>query len=119
MTMQQGRATIEVKVEQAGPAHIARVVGEAGLSNVDELSRQLAKISASRPTILVFDMSGLTFICSLAIGSFMELYRGVKNNGGQVRFAAMTGPVETVFQKANLHHLFGSYKTTNEALGLS
>lgn len=117
MAANQGAATIEVTLEAAGPAYIARVVGEAGLSNVDELSRQLLKVSALHPTVIVFDMSGLTFICSLAIGSFMELYRGVKNNGGQIRFAAMTGPVETVFQKANLHHLFGSYKSTDEAWG--
>src|ERR1035441_4794014 len=51
---------------------IVRIVGEAGIDNISTLEGELLKISALRPPLVVFDLSGLDFIASLGMGALMS-----------------------------------------------
>lgn len=114
--MPEQEVTIQVDVKRQQNGTVARVTGPASLINVDELSRSLLKLSAHHPKLVVFDMSGCTFICSLAIGSFVEFSRGLKSHNGEVRFAGLNQSNEAVFRKLNLQHVFALHRTTDEAL---
>ena len=74
---------------------IVRVVGEAGISNVAVLERELTKILVLRPPLVVFDLSGLDFIASLGMGALMSFRQGLVRNGGMVRVAAAQPAVLT------------------------
>jgi anti-anti-sigma factor len=96
---------------------VVQLVGPASLVNVEALAHQLMKLSAKRPSLVVFDMSECPFICSLAIGTILEFHRGMKDHHGEVRFAGLNDMNAVVFRKLNLHQMFTICATADEALG--
>ena len=95
---------------------IVRIVGEAGIDNVSTLEGELLKISALRPPLVVFDLSGLDFIASLGMGALMSFRQGVVRNGGTVRVAAAQPAVLDAFKRACLNALFNTCNSVDEAL---
>ena len=65
--------------------------GSADVSGSEELDRKLTVLSAQRPKVLIFDLSQLKFISSLAIGSLLRFTRGLTQTGGQIGLGAVRG----------------------------
>lgn len=105
----RGVPRVEVSIKETPAEVIVLVIGEVGLGQVDELAAALLWLSARRPKLLTLDLSGLTFISSLAMGVLVSLRRGVVRAGGRVRLAAtLQGPVREALVRADLFALFKS-----------
>jgi anti-anti-sigma factor len=91
---------IEVALFEGAEELVVRLTGEAGVRQASDLEAALLRISARRPRLVTLDLSGLNFICCLAMGSLAAYRRGAVRAGSRVRMAA-TLP-ESVRQA--LHH---------------
>ncbi len=107
---------LHVHSEQRLSSLIITVTGDAGIGNVGKLETELTRLSALRPALVVFDLSGLDFIASLGMGALMAFRRGVARNGGIVRLAAAKPVVLDAFKHAALNALFDACDTVDEAL---
>jgi anti-anti-sigma factor len=85
---------------------ITRLVGEAGVANLDDMERQLNRIQAMKPPLLVIDCSGLTLIASIGMGALVSLNSTVNRAGGVMRLAGVNEQVFTALQRAKLHEVF-------------
>jgi anti-anti-sigma factor len=95
---------------------IVRLTGEAGIRQVDELNAALLGLSAYRPTSVLLDLSGLSFLSSLAMGVLVSFRRGIVRAGGQVRLApAPQEPVREALDRAGLLALFHSPESRTDA----
>jgi len=102
MPLQQ---TLFTEIEVQPQATIVRLKGEARLL-VDNLERDLARAMLSRPSLVVLDMSQLSFCSSLGMGAMVSFRRGLIHHGGRVVLCALQPLVLESFQRARLHDLF-------------
>ncbi|HKB38358.1 MAG TPA: STAS domain-containing protein, partial [Gemmataceae bacterium] len=79
---------IEVAVTEAPGEVVVRVAGKGCVGQADALAAGLLGLSARRPALVTLDLSGLSFISSLAMGTLVSFHRGVVRAGGRVRLAA-------------------------------
>ena len=64
----------------------------------------------------VLDMGQVTFIDSSGLGVLVGLNRQLMRSGGELRLAALTRAVATVFELTRLHRFFEIYDTVEEAV---
>jgi anti-anti-sigma factor len=91
-----------VKIDERPEGIVVRIAGDAGLQSVDVLQAHLNRLAAKRDPLVVFDLSELRFISSLAMGTLMEFSRGMARNGCSVRLAALQPLVFKALQHARL-----------------
>lgn len=96
-------------------ATIARLSGAADLNGSAELDRKLLGLSAQRPKVLIFDLSGLTFISSLAMGSLINVAHGISKHGGRVAIAGAQPLVAEALRRIRLEAMMPMYGTVEEA----
>ena len=93
---------MQIRVEELPEGIVVRIAGDAGLQSIDVLQTQLNRLMAKRAPVVVFDLSELRFVSSLALGAFVEFNRGMNRNGCSVRLAAVQPLVFKTFQHAML-----------------
>lgn len=64
---------------------------------------------------LVVDFGGLSYISSAGLGVFMVFIERVRTKGGDIKLAAMTEKVYSVFDLLGFPVLFNIYATVDEA----
>ncbi|MFI5378739.1 MAG: STAS domain-containing protein [Tepidisphaerales bacterium] len=77
-----------VEIQQTDDAVVVRLGGDFGQPEADILDQQLPPLAEKKPRVVVFDLSRVTLMASVALGSIMALNRTVRKNGGKVRLAA-------------------------------
>jgi len=111
-------AGLDVQIEERGETIIARFNGEASLDTAEDMERGLQGVYAHQPKRVVLDLSGLTFIASLAMGNLVSLHQHVVHrNGGWVKAACLDDNIHGAFKKARLDALFELTDSVEAALG--
>src|ERR1700691_2858442 len=69
--------------ESAGePYTLVEIIGEADVTNTDELRRLLDEEVSQQPHILIIDLSGLRFMDSSALHALLRVNRSMDRQGG-------------------------------------
>ena len=110
-------AGLEVESTRRGDALIVRVRGDAGMANVDVLDEALTKACAEKPLVAVLDMSQMSFISSIGMGSLVAFKRGIERCGGKMKVAALQPMVADAFKRARLTDVFEIHDTVESAIG--
>jgi anti-sigma B factor antagonist len=107
---------LEIEAEQTPRGLIARIVGELGVEEVDELDRQLHLLTVLKPNLAVLDLSRVSFISSMAIGALVRFRNQVAEGGGRVALAGMQKNVQDSFLYTGLERVFALHKSVAEAV---
>jgi anti-anti-sigma factor len=105
-TRQKPERNLEFRVERR--PHFLRVAirGEASFDQAEVLSAQLLRMPLDGSSLVVFDLAGLTFLSSLAMGALIDYRRGVGRRGVEVRLANVQARVWLALESAGLGKLF-------------
>jgi len=100
-------SSLQFTVEQRPGGLVIQLVGELGLPpHTDKLQSELVQIYRSRPKVLVFDMSRLTFVSSLGIGIFADANRTLRKNSGRLKLCCVQPKVMEVFERTRMTAIF-------------
>jgi anti-anti-sigma factor len=82
---------------QAGDVAIVRV-GETRVMYpmLSDFSETVSALIAGGARNLLIDLAPVTYVDSATIGCFMDLYRQVRNGGGQLKLSGVQKRVETM-----------------------
>jgi anti-anti-sigma factor len=80
--------------------------GEASFDQAEVISAELLRIPLDGYSLVVFDLAGLTFLSSLALGALVEYRRGLCRRGVEVRLANVPARVWLALESAGLGTLF-------------
>ena len=108
-------ASVEAEVVEIAGTPVLRLKGALRL-DAAPLERQLIRLSAGRPAVVVIDLAGLTFISSLGMGLLNHFRRGCGAYGGVVKIAAPQPAVDEVLRLCNFQQLFEFHDTVEAAL---
>lgn len=98
-----------------GACTIVRIAGEADVSTT-ELREALADQVATRPRLLVVDMTALTFIDSGATQMIIGAYQVLNRIGGTLALVRPAPGVARVLELLGIDRLIAMYGSVNEAI---
>ncbi len=98
---------------------VVTLTGNADMNAVNDLDRGMLIVSAVKPSTVIFDLSAVTFVCSLTLGSLVAVRHGVKTNGGQCILAGAVPDVEKVIVRSRLDSIFVIKPTLQDALAVT
>jgi anti-anti-sigma factor len=94
-----GRSDLRLRCRKVGDdTVVVSVAGELDVATVPQLGAYLRATTASHPTHLVLDLSGVTFLASAGVGLLMAAHDGQQGIHGQLH---LTG----VAAKRAVHHV--------------
>ena len=108
-------APFECRVTETTWGVLLRLEGEAGVRAVDRMQFILMRLVARRTPLVVVDLSGVTFLSSLAMGALVGFSRDLGRWGGRVKLAAIPPLICESLKTSRLHTLFEICATVEEA----
>lgn len=102
--------------EMAGPIAVVDLAGDIDRHSIDALERALQGLLDKGRVSLVIDCSGVTFLSSTGMGSFIKFLQGARAKGGDVRFCQMQDNALTVLTMLGLQNIFQVFETEEEAV---
>jgi anti-anti-sigma factor len=112
----QESTTLAVTISDFDGRVLVRLEGEAGIVGLEKLEVAFARVIARRAPVAVLDLSGLTFVSSLAIGQLVRLRRDLNRWNGRVKIASCPPAIREALQTAGLIDCFGFHASVQEAL---
>ncbi len=90
--------------------------GEIDLHASPILRAELQHCAAEKTPILLIDFSGVDYIDSSGLATFIEYVRDASNNHGQIALFGLKKKVRTIFDLVRLNELFTITDTSEAAL---
>jgi len=102
--------------ESAGePYTLVEIVGEADVTNTDELRRLLDEEVAHQPRTLIVDLSGLRFMDSSALHALLRVNRSMDRQGGVLALVSPQAAVAKILRLTTADRLIPVFDTVAEA----
>ena len=115
------RPPTEFCIDETEHVHGTRIVviavhGDTDMYVVDELKARLAEAIDEAPAAVVLDLSGVTFLDSMALGVLLSGLKRIDEMGGQLRVVTPHAEIRRIFEVTMLDQLFDLDSSRDEAL---
>jgi len=94
---------------------VIKVSGYLDTTTARDLETALNNLLDKGSYKIVLDLSGVTYISSAGWGIFIGEIKEIRNHGGDLKLAAMTGDVFEVFQLLEFQSILEAYPSIEEA----
>ena len=111
-----GMSLPHISRSEHGDTIVLRPVGEFDLSNLDLLRSTFLEAATPETSRIVIDLSGTTFVDSMAIGTMLGVARRANGWGGWVRLVGPRPNVRRVLHLTGLDKVFAMYDTVDQAV---
>jgi len=98
---------ISVDASENADRLVVRLTGDAGMFTGEDLVDRLLELAPCKPTAVILDLDGLSFISSLSLGAMVSFALKVTSAGGTIRAVKLQPFVREVFDRTRLSALFG------------
>jgi anti-anti-sigma factor len=109
-----GHAGVDVRWSTAGTA-VCRIIGDLDLGTVDTARAALERVIASKPPLLVVDLSGVAFCDSAGLNLLLQTRLGADTAGVAMRLASLATSVVRVFELTGADTIFSVHASVEEA----
>ena len=119
--LQPVHRSTDFRIDDTERVHGARILvlavhGDTDMHVVDELKVRLSEAIDEAPTALVLDLTGVTFLDSMALGVLLGGLKRVGETGGRLRVVTPRAEIRRIFEVTMLDQLFEIDSSRDEAL---
>ena len=109
--------SMNLKKKQIGPGIVVLEMSDRIASGRDcqRIHEEVDLLIRENQTRVVFDLSGVHYMDSAAVGSIVRSLCSLKNSGGTLRLAGATGMVQGVLRLTHVDRVIRIYPTAGEA----
>lgn len=104
------------KAEENPNVSIISVRGFVDTTTSAELEESLKRLLRKGRYDIVIDLGGVNYISSAGWGIFISEIKEIRENGGDLKLAAMIGDVYEVFELLEFQTILESYDTVEDAI---
>lgn len=97
---------MHIEVESRGDVSVVHCGGSLDADSIAAFKKVAYDLVDTGKIRLVVDCSSLTFVDSMGLGVLISLLRRARQHKGDVKVAALTDDVKTIFEITRLHRLF-------------
>jgi anti-anti-sigma factor len=97
-------------------------LGRLDISNAAQLRRQVTDIAATKPTLLLVDLSNVSFMDSSGLGALVSALKTMRGVGADMALCGANDQVTMLFDLTSMSKIFKIYKSRtdfSEKTGLS
>jgi anti-sigma B factor antagonist len=102
--------------EENADVSVLSVQGYVDTTTSAELEESLKRLLKKGRYNIVIDLGGVNYISSAGWGIFISEIKSIRENGGDLRLAAMIGDVFEVFELLEFQTILQSFDTVDEAV---
>jgi anti-sigma B factor antagonist len=95
---------------------VLAVRGEIDVATAPELRERLLALAEHDRTIVVVDLTDVSFVDSTALGVLVSSVKRLRRNGGDLRLVVTEPHIAKVLAITGLTEVFRTYTTTGEAV---
>ncbi len=106
---------MEIGIEQGGGVAVVRCVGSLDAGSIGVFKEKVYAVVSQGMHRWIVDAQRLTFIDSVGLGVLISLSRKLRERDGEVKIAAPTEDVRSIFEITRLHRLFDLCDSTDDA----
>ena len=108
---------MNLKKKQIGPGIVVLEMADRIASGRDcqRINEEVELLIREGQTCVIFDLSGVCYIDSAAVGSIVRSLCTLKNSGGTLRLAGVKGMVQGVLRLTHVDRVIGMYPNAGEA----
>jgi anti-sigma B factor antagonist len=106
---------MQIEKTQSGHATTLKLVGEIDLHASPDLRKELQACAAAKLPVLLVDFSGVDYIDSSGLATFIEYVRDAAGFGGKIALFGLKKKVRTIFDLVRLNELFTITESADEA----
>jgi anti-sigma B factor antagonist len=108
---------MQIEITDRGAATVIAISGEIDMSSSPRLRVQLLEFVGKKAPRLFIDFSGVSYIDSSGIATFVEGLKGMKCYGGRLTFVGIPPKIAEIFSFAKLDRVFEMHGSIDDALG--
>jgi anti-sigma B factor antagonist len=108
---------MKVQLTSQGDIQVLELSGELDYHSSPELREKLTELTAKQAPKILVNLSGVDYMDSSGIATFVEAFQKSKRYQGRLILAALTPTVRGVFEIAKLDSIFEIASTVAEAVG--
>jgi len=109
---------MKINVTNQGDIHVLVLSGELDYHSSPELREKLSELTAKQAPKILVNLSGIDYMDSSGIATFVEAFQKTKRYQGRLILAELTATVRGVFEIAKLDSIFELSPTVAEAMTL-
>jgi len=106
---------MKIKETQEQEITILKIEGDIDLHHSPELRKFLQAKTKEKCPALIIDFSGVNYIDSSGLATFVEYYQGCLAYSGKISMGGMTPRVRSVFELVRLGEVFPILDSPDEA----
>lgn len=104
---------VDITLETGGA--VAQLRGEIDLRSSPKLRAALLQVADRKPTRVIVDLAGVTYVDSSGVGTLVEFKRRLERAGGKVVLSGLQPRVRSVFEITKLDQFFMIAGSIDEA----
>lgn len=109
---------LEIKLDsRPNGVYVMSLNGPADVMNIPIMNAQLKALLDRKPSKVVFDLQGLTFIASLATGALIHFRQTAQMWNGSVHLCGASDLITNAIKRVRIDALLPVYPTVEAALG--
>ena len=103
-------------IKHEGTAIVLELGGEIDMKCSAGIKDKFKEIYRTKPPVIVVDMTEVKFMDSSGLATLVGALKWCRTNGGELRLAALTQSVKSIFEICRLETIFQIYDNLSEAL---
>ncbi len=107
---------LAITLEVVDNAVVMRLVGDADMHSVGPLQREVTRLAASRPKLVVIDATEVSFFSSLALSEFVSLHSALKTHGSSIAMVGVQGAALDAVKRTRLDSVIRLFPSVEAAL---
>jgi len=107
---------MKIQSTSQGDIHVLELSGELDYHSSPELREKLTELTVKQASKILVDLSGVDYMDSSGIATFVEAFQKAKRYQGRLVLAALTPTVRGVFEIAKLDSIFEITSTVEEGM---
>jgi anti-anti-sigma factor len=113
---QTGKSDLNIEVAQVSGHVVLMASGRMNAENAPQFEEKCREYIGEGHTSLVADLSGLAYISSMGLRSFLAVAKALQSRGGALRLCGLKGLVKQVFEITGLMQVLAVYETVESAI---
>jgi anti-anti-sigma factor len=110
------QAHLSIERTQVDRYVVLKVSGRMDAENALEFEDACNKCMAEGHNALLVDLSGLAYVSSMGLRSFLSIAKALQAKGGILKLASMKGLVKQVFEITGLMQAFSVFESLDSAI---
>lgn len=107
---------LAITLEVVDSAVVMRITGDADMHSLAPLQREVARLAASRPKLVVIDASEVGFFSSLALSEFVSLHSALKTHGSTIAMVGVHGAAHDAVRRSRLDSIIRLFPNVEAAV---